>query len=230
MKLVLFDIDGTLLNSDGAGRRAIQRALVESFGTAGPEQHWFDGKTDPQIVHELMALAGIDRDVVEARLDHVFTRYVELLRDEIGRPGHAAAIYPGVAELLDALEATNGVTLGLLTGNVEAGAHVKLGAVGIAPARFRVGAFGSDHAVRAELPAIARARAGAMLGCELPGQAMVVIGDTPADLTCGLGVGARAMGVATGRYSVAELGAYQPAAVVANFRDTAAVVDAILSA
>ncbi len=230
MKLVLFDIDGTLLDSDGAGRRAIRRALTETFGTAGPERHWFDGKTDPQIVHELMELAGVDRAVVAERMDRLFARYVDLLRDEIARPGHAASAYPGVPELLDALDAMEGVTLGLLTGNVRPGAHVKLAAAGIAPARFRVGAFGSDHAVRSELPAIARARAAALLGRDVPGCAMVVIGDTPADLTCGLGVGARAMGVATGRYSVADLGAYAPAAVVADFRETRAVVDAILSA
>lgn len=230
MKLVLFDIDGTLLNSDGAGRRAIQRALVESFGTAGPEQHWFDGKTDPQIVFELMTAAGVERGTIEARLETVFTRYVELLRDEIATPEHTPSTYPGVAALLDALEAMDDVMLGLLTGNVEPGARVKLGAVGIAPGRFRVGAFGSDHAVRAELPAIARARAMALLGHELPGHAVAVIGDTPADLTCGRGVGARAFGVATGRYSEHELRAYEPVAVFADFADTAAVVRAIRDA
>ncbi|MDE3128711.1 MAG: haloacid dehalogenase-like hydrolase [Gemmatimonadota bacterium] len=230
MKLVLFDIDGTLLDSDGAGRRAISRALVEAFGTSGPGAHGFDGKTDPQIVSELMALAGVAPDLVAARMDGVFARYVECLREEIVQPGHAARVYPGVPELLDALEATDDVVLGLLTGNVKPGAEVKLGAVGLAPARFRVGAFGSDHAVRAELPAIAQARAGALLARGVPGRDMVVIGDTPADVTCGRGVGARAIGVATGRYSAADLGAHAPAAVFPDFRDTAAVVRAICSA
>ena len=230
MKLVLFDIDGTLLHSDGAGRRAIQRALIEAFGTAGPDQHWFDGKTDPQIVHELMELAGVDAATVESRLDGVFARYVELLREELAAPGHAATVCPGVPELLDALERHDDVILGLLTGNVQPGAHAKLGAVGIAPARFRVGAFGSDHAVRAELPAIARGRASSLVGGEFPGDAMVVIGDTPADLTCGRGVRARSVGVATGRYSVEQLSSYEPAAVFTDFRETSAVVAAILAA
>jgi phosphoglycolate phosphatase-like HAD superfamily hydrolase len=230
MKLVLFDIDGTLLNSDGAGRRAINRALVEAFGTSGPEQHGFDGKTDPQIVSELMTLAGVAPAVVEARLDTVFARYVEFLRDEIARPGHAATAYPGVAALLDALEAMPDIVLGLLTGNVKPGAEVKLGAVGIAPPRFRVGAFGSDHAVRAELPAIAQARARALLVRDVPGRDMVVIGDTPADVTCGRGVGARSIAVATGRYSAAELGSHDPVAVFPDFRDTATVVRAIVDA
>ncbi len=230
MKLVLFDIDGTLLNSDGAGRRAIQRALVETFGTAGPDQHWFDGKTDPQIVHELMALAGVDAPTVDTRLDAVFARYVEFLREELEAPGHAATVCPGVPELLDALERRDDVILGLLTGNVQPGAQAKLGAVGIAPARFRVGAFGSDHAVRAELPAIARGRASALIGRDFPGDAMVVIGDTPADLTCGRGVRARAVGVATGRYSVEQLSRYEPDAIFADFRETSAVVAAIVGA
>jgi phosphoglycolate phosphatase len=230
VKLVLFDIDGTLLNSDGAGRRAIQRALVETFGTTGPEEHWFDGKTDPQIVVELMTLAGIERPVVEARLETVFARYVEFLRDEIARPGHAATAYAGVPELLDALEAMDDVLLGLLTGNVKTGAEVKLRAVGIAPPRFRVGAFGSDHAVRAELPAIAQQRARALLDREVSGRDIVVIGDTPADLTCGRGIGARAIGVATGRYSAADLRTHEPAAVLQDLRDTSAVVGAIRGA
>jgi phosphoglycolate phosphatase-like HAD superfamily hydrolase len=130
--------------------------------------------------------------------------------------------------LLDALEMRGDVTLGLLTGNVQEGAHVKLSAVGINPARFRVGAFGSDHAVRAELPAIARRRAAAMLGAELSGSSITIIGDTPADLTCGRAVRARAVGVATGHYPVEELRRYQPAAVFADLRDTGAVVDALL--
>jgi phosphoglycolate phosphatase-like HAD superfamily hydrolase len=229
MKLVLFDIDGTLLHSDGAGRRAIQRALIEAFGTAGPDEHWFDGKTDPQIVHELMALAGVDAAAVDSRLDDVFARYVEFLHEELVAPGHAATVCPGVPALLDTLEERDDVILGLLTGNVRAGADAKLGAVGITPTRFRIGAFGSDHAVRAELPAIARGRASSLIGGAFPGDALVVIGDTPADLTCGRGVRARAVGVATGRYSVEQLSDYEPAAVFADFRETARVVDAIFA-
>lgn len=229
MKLVLFDIDGTLLHSDGAGRRAIQRALIEAYGTAGPDEHRFDGKTDPQIVQELMEMAGIDPGTIAERMDGVFTQYVEYLREELVAPGFAARTCPGVPELLDALEQRDDVILGLLTGNVQPGAHAKLGAVGIVPSRFRVGAFGSDHAVRAELPAIARQRMSAFLGSEFPGESMVVIGDTPADLTCGRGVNARAVGVATGWYSLDDLSAYEAAALFPDFRDTAAVVEAILA-
>jgi phosphoglycolate phosphatase-like HAD superfamily hydrolase len=228
MKLVLFDIDGTLLSSDGAGRRAITRALLDTFGVSGPAQHRFDGKTDPQIVHELMAAEGLADTVINARLDAVFARYVECLRAELVTPEHTATTYPGVPELLDALEMRGDVVLGLLTGNVAPGAHAKLGAAGILPSRFRVGAFGSDHAVRAELPAIALARARATLSADFPASAITIVGDTPADLTCGRGIGARAVGVATGRYSVHELSAYAAAAVFPDFRDTPAAVAGIL--
>ncbi|HET7630906.1 MAG TPA: HAD family hydrolase [Gemmatimonadaceae bacterium] len=228
MKLVLFDIDGTLLSTDGAGRRAITRALVEVYGVAGPDDHRFDGKTDPQIVHELMALAGIAPQRVEAGLQVVFERYAEFLRWELTSTAHTTVPNPGVPELLDALEMRGDVILGLLTGNVVPGARAKLGAAGILPSRFVVGAFGSDHAVRAELPAIAHARAKVILGVDLPAGDVTIIGDTPADLTCGRGIGARGVGVATGHYSVDDLAGYGAAAILPDFRDTAAAVRGIL--
>jgi phosphoglycolate phosphatase-like HAD superfamily hydrolase len=228
-RLVLFDIDGTILWTDGAGRRAVLGALEEHFGAIDPREHRFDGKTDPQIVRELMQHAGMTGSVIQERLPAALTRYVELLGEELGDDDHREKIYPGVAALLDALEARDDVLPGLLTGNVREGAVAKLTAVGIDAARFRVGAFGSDHADRPELPAIARRRAEALLGREIAGRDVVVIGDTPADMGCGRGIGARAIGVATGRYSVDELRACNAAAVFPDLADTAAVVRAILA-
>jgi phosphoglycolate phosphatase-like HAD superfamily hydrolase len=230
MKVVLFDIDGTLLWTDGAGRRAVHRALHEVSGTSPADGHEFDGKTDPQIVRELMRLGGADDATIDARLEEVLARYVELLHGELARDVHTGKTYPGIAALLDALEARDDVLLGLLTGNVHAGALAKLDAVGLARHRFRIGAFGSDHASRAELPAIARARAEALLGYSIPGADVVVIGDTPSDVSCGLGIGARAIGVATGRYSVEALRACNAAAVFSDLSDTEAVMRAILGA
>ena len=227
MKLVLFDIDGTLLLSDGAGRRAIQRALREVFGSTGPDDYHFDGKTDPQIVRELMRLDGHDDGRIDAEMRPLFERYVECLREELRNPAFRPYTLPGVPVLLDALEHRADVILGLLTGNLEAGARAKLGAVGLDPERFRVGAFGSDHELRPELPAIARARALRQIGVELAGDAIVVIGDTPADLTCGRALGARAIGVATGRYSTDELSGHHPVAVFEDLTDTASVLRAI---
>jgi phosphoglycolate phosphatase len=228
MKVVLFDIDGTLLWTDGAGRRAVNRALEDVFGAPVPDAHEFDGKTDPQIVRELMRLAGVADDAIDEGLPAALRRYVELLHQELKGADHRVKTYPGIASLLDALEARDDVLLGLLTGNVHDGALAKLEAVGLARDRFRIGAFGSDHASRPELPAIARARAELLLGHAVSGADVVVIGDTPADMSCGDGIGARAIGVATGRYSVADLGACNAAAVFADLSDTAAVMRAIL--
>ncbi|MDB4899269.1 MAG: hypothetical protein JWN53_1077 [Gemmatimonadetes bacterium] len=231
MKVVLFDIDGTILSTNGAGRRAVHQALQEVFGATAIEGHEFDGKTDPQIVRELMRLAGMTAEEVETRLPDAIARYVELLHAELGsEASHGSKVYHGVHDLLAALELRDDVLLGLLTGNVRAGARAKLTAVGIEPDRFKVGAFGSDHADRPELPDIARRRAEALLGIPIAGHDVVVIGDTPADMGCGRGIGARAIGVATGRYSVAQLAACDAAAVFADLSDTDAVLDAIFAA
>jgi phosphoglycolate phosphatase len=230
VKLVLFDIDGTLLLSDGAGRRAIQRALREVFGSTGPADYYFDGKTDPQIVRELMRLAGHGDDHIDARMATLLARYLELLRDELRSPVHHPYTLPGVPELLDALEARSHVILGLLTGNLAEGARAKLEAVGLDPTRFRVGAYGSDHEDRPELPAIAAERTRRELGIDVTGDAIVVIGDTPADLTCGKSLGASAIGVATGRYTVEQLRTHGPMAVFQDLSDTAAVTRAIVGA
>ena len=230
MKLVLFDIDGTILWTDGAGRRAIHRALTEVFGSTGPADYWFDGKTDRQIVRDLMRLDGHADAHIDARMDPLLARYVECLAGELGADTFNARLLDGVESLLSALEARDDIILGLLTGNVETGARAKLRAVGIDPDRFTVGAYGSDHEHRPELPAIAQRRVRDELGIDVAGGDIVVIGDTPADLECARGVAARAIGVATGRYPVAELQRHGAFAVFHDLTDTDAVVRAILDA
>ena len=228
MKLVLFDIDGTILLTDGAGKRAIHRALVEVYGSSGPDDHRFDGKTDPQIVRELMRIAGHGDEHIDARMSLLFERYVEYLDDELTRGSGDVRVMPGIPELLDTLDDRDDVVLGLLTGNLVAGARAKLMAAGIDPDRFSVGAFGSDHETRAELPAVAQRRAREELGLSIEGENVVVIGDTPADLSCGRAIGARAIGVATGHYSVEDLLSHQPAAVFPDLSSTEDVVRVIL--
>lgn len=227
-RLVLFDIDGTLLWSDGAGRRAIHRALIEIFGNAGPADHRFDGKTDPQIVRELMRVAGHEDTLIDERMSELFARYVVCLREELGDQTHRAEPLPGVLRLLNVLSRRDDVTLGLLTGNLVEGARAKLEAVGIDPDLFVLGAYGTDHEHRPELPAIAQRRAREILGVEIHGPDIVIIGDTPADVECGRGIGARAIGVATGRYTIEELAAHGAVAVFDDLTETDAVVRAIL--
>jgi len=212
-KLVLFDIDGTILWTDGAGRRAIHRALLAEMGTAGPVENFrFDGKTDPQIVRELLTLAGHPLAGSEPHISSVCQRYVELLREELAASEPSRLrIFPGIEAVMERLEARGDVLLGLLTGNVVEGASLKLTACGLAPSRFPVGAFGSDAADRAMLPPIAAQRAAALMGRMPSGHDVVIIGDTPSDVTCGSAIGARAIGVATGFYKRQDLehaGAY----------------------
>jgi phosphoglycolate phosphatase-like HAD superfamily hydrolase len=228
MKVVLFDIDGTILWTDGAGRRAVVRALEEVYGTSIPAGLEFDGKTDPQIIRELLELAGVEPERIHGAIDAALELYLSHLAGELAGDDHHGKTFPGIAELLDALEARDDVLLGLLTGNIRQGAVAKLTAVGLVHHRFRVGAFGSDHGSRPELPAIARRRAEELLGHEVSGKDVVVIGDTPADMSCGRGIGARAIGVATGRYSVDDLKACNPFAVFADLSDTEAVLRAIM--
>lgn len=228
MKLVLFDIDGTLLWTDGAGRRAMEGALHEVFGHHGDTAYRYDGKTDRQIAREQMRAAGIDDAVITARMDDVLHAYVLRLERELERDAATSRLCGGVPALLDALEAHDLATLGLLTGNIEKGARRKLTAVGVNFDRFHVNAFGSDHEDRPQLPTVAQRRAEQFFGAPMPGERMVIIGDTPADIHCGRSLGVRAIGVATGRYSVEDLAQHQPAAVFANLEDTDAVVAAIL--
>ncbi len=228
MKLVLFDIDGTLLWTDGAGRRAMEGALQAVFGRPGDPHYRYDGKTDRQIIREQMRFAGFDDDTISSRADAVLLDYVRRLDQELARDVAASRLCAGVPALLDAVEAAH-TTMGLLTGNIEPGAQRKLRAVGVEFARFRANAFGSDHEERPQLPAVAQRRAETLLGRPFPGDRIVIIGDTPADILCGRALGARAIGVATGRYGVDDLAAHGAAAVFETLEDTNAVLAAILA-
>lgn len=229
MKLVLFDIDGTILLTDGAGKRAIHRALIEVFGATGPEDHSFGGKTDPQIVRELMRLVGHGDDHIDARMAELLDLYVLYLRDELQSGADGVRVMPGVRELLDALDRRDDAIVGLLTGNLEEGARAKLRSAHIDPERFVVGAFGSDHEERGELPAVAQQRARERFGVHIGGADVVVIGDTPADIHCGRGVGARAIAVATGHYTMTELWAHMPVAVFPDLSATDDIVRVIFA-
>jgi phosphoglycolate phosphatase-like HAD superfamily hydrolase len=235
MKLVLFDIDGTLLWTDGAGRRAIHGALLDEAGAVGPiDSYRFDGKTDPQIVRELLTLAGHPAAEDDARIQAVCRRYVDHLRAELTKPTQTTKLMAGIVELLDALaplEAAGGALVGLLTGNLAPGAALKLRSAGLDPKRFRVGAYGSDSASRSQLPAVAAARAAALTGGgrSFAGPDVVIVGDTPQDVACGRPIGARTIAVATGFYDVAALRAAGAGYVFETLADTAAVLDAIFA-
>ena len=233
MRLILFDIDGTLLWTDGAGRRAIHRALLDEMGTAGPiDGYRFDGKTDPQIVRELLTLAGHSESDSDDRVAAVCRRYVDLLSAELAKPTHATKLYPGITDLLTALEPHESggrALVGLLTGNVQHGAALKLRSSGLDPTRFTVGAFGSDSHRRADLPAVAARRAAERTGRPFTGDDIVIIGDTPDDVACARPMGARSIAVATGFYDTATLRAAGATHVFENLGDTQAVLAALFA-
>jgi len=229
-RLVLFDIDGTLLTSMSAGRQALRAAFadeyddLEFFDTVR-----FDGKTDLQIIAELHAAAGFpDRASLESS-HRVLDRYLVHLESAVVDRAGRVRPCPGVPEFLDALDARDDVIVGLLTGNVVPGARLKLGAAGISFERFALGAYGSDSAHRPDLPPIAAERATLLFGRRPHGEEVVIIGDTPADVSCGESISARAVAVATGSYSVMELEATGAHATFANLADTSAVLKAIVT-
>lgn len=226
MRLVLFDIDGTILATKGAGRQAIKRALKDVFGAAGPVDAWpLGGKTDPLICYELMAEVGLSRAEVDAKLDEAIARYLHYLEAELESKA-TSRLMPGIVPLLESLARDERVTLGLLTGNVKTGARLKLGRHGLM-GYFRLGAYGCDHFERCELPAVAVERARALTGRHFLGKEVVIIGDTPADVACGRELGVRAIAVATGSFSREDLQACGPDFAFETLEGTDSVLDAI---
>ena len=225
-RLVLFDIDGTLLSAGAISSRALEAALVETFGTAGPAASYdYSGKTDPQIVRELMRGAGKDDATIEKlrplALERYRGRFAEWIRPEHVRPK------PGVVALLESLAGEAGVRLGLLTGNLEPCARLKLEPIG-ANRFFAFGAYGSDDEDRYRLPAVALARARETTGIAFEGPEAVIVGDSVHDVLCGRGLGVRAVAVATGQTAPPTLAEARPDALVADFSDKAAGLRAIL--
>ena len=203
-RLVLFDIDGTLLSSGGAGGSSLLFALREVFRRDfSHEGYTMSGKTDTQICLELMSSAGLMETEVLERLPRVWESYVSEMAVRLSN-GFEAKLYPGVREVVNRLHDDPRTLLGLLTGNIRAGASVKLDAVGL-DGFFEFGAFGDDHPDRCVLAEIAVQRGGEIAGRTFIGEEVVVVGDTPNDIRCARHIGARTVIVATGNYDIQQL-------------------------
>jgi phosphoglycolate phosphatase-like HAD superfamily hydrolase len=227
VKLVLFDIDGTLITSRGAGRRAMRSALERVFGAAGGiDQYDLSGRTDTRIVHDVMGALGWEPARVTERLDDFFEAYAGGLASEIGDGRHVVTL-PGVTAVVERLAASADVLLGLVTGNIEEGARIKLLPTGLWP-HFRVGAYGSDHMDRRRLPSLATRRAHALVGYPFAPREVVVIGDTPHDIDCARAFGAVAIAVTTGQYSRGALVADRPDFLFDDLGDVDRVLAAVL--
>lgn len=207
MKLLLFDIDQTLINTGGAGLRALDRACSKLLGLEkamdGISPH---GKTDPAIVREILSVRlGSKAPGVTAngRLESILESYVFFLREEV-ETSPSYRVLPGILSLLDELSPRPDVILGLATGNIETGARIKLGR-GDLNRYFSFGGFGSDSENRTELVRKAAQKAAAKSGVSVDPSDVYVIGDTPLDVDAGKAAGFKTVGVATGSYSTDQL-------------------------
>jgi len=222
-RIALFDIDGTLLDSGGAGRRAFVAALQSVLGREVPQEPYdFAGKTDRAILQALLERSGV-RDPDHALEACIMESYLDHLDVELARAS-SGGLYPGVAALLDALHGDPEFRVGLLTGNIERAAHKKLSHFGI-ERYFAFGAYGSDETDRDRLVGIARERARRMEGSPAVWDPRIVlVGDTPLDVRCARSGGVRILAVATGLFEESILAGCLPDALVTDFADTAAVL------
>jgi phosphoglycolate phosphatase len=219
-RLLLFDIDGTLIDSGGAGIQSLTDVLEEQFGISddlrGVE---IAGQTDTGIVHQILRKQNI---AVSKKTTAAFLeRYLEFLAREL--PQRNGTILPGVQELLLRLRARPQNVLGLLTGNVERGAKLKLSHYGIWDF-FEFGAFADDHHDRNELGPFAQGRAREKHAIDFAAADIDVIGDTPHDIACGKAIGARTIAVTTGSFSREQLAEHQPDRIVDDFSAVDAVI------
>jgi phosphoglycolate phosphatase-like HAD superfamily hydrolase len=216
IRVVLFDIDGTLIQSGGAGEKAFARVCETEFGVAnGAARLHFAGRTDPSIVRDFFQQHRIEPTSENFRrfFDQYLLHLDQFLRQVEG------SVLPGVHEMIRGLNALPQPPLaGLLTGNIRPGAQLKLSRYQLWPS-FRMGAFGDDHEDRNQIAAIARERAGRMLGETLTGEQILVIGDTPRDVECARAIGARSLAVATGRYTLTQLQDESPTWAVTTLGD-----------
>ena len=223
-RLLLFDIDGTLITSGGAGEGAIQDAMRERFGVNEDLVGiTLAGATDSTIARRLLEKHGLATTpencaiLLESYLRHLPLRM----------PVHDGRLLPGIVDLLELLKDRPECVLALLTGNLRRGAEIKLRHFGVWH-YFAFGALADDHQDRNELGNFARRRATEAHGIDFAPAEIYVIGDTPRDVECGKAIGARTVAIATGNYGVEELRAHAPDFLFAHLSDTEAVLSALL--
>ncbi len=214
LKLLLWDVDGTLVDVDGAGRRAFIAAMRECFGIAEAslQSVEFDGRTDTHIIKQLLDLYDLSFNEENHRaLESGYVRNID--RElSLGRP----RVLPGVKEILNGVEERPDLFQGLLTGNTTAGARTKMEFFGIS-SYFPFGGYGDEHFDRHAIGIDALQRASEYSGHNFDPECVYVIGDTPHDITCGQALGARTIAVATGKTSAEGLNQLQPTALFNEF-------------
>ncbi len=223
-KVLLFDIDGTLLDAGSIDRLSCQRALEDVLGYSTPNTGVeMDGKTYLRIAQELLIHTGIEADHIEAQthdlLDAINRHFIEAV------PSAVMQLLPGVRTLIDHLKEDPRFILGLVTGNIHEMAVHKLEAVGINPGLFSFGAFGDDHIDRNVLPELALDRINRTLRDPIPPERALIIGDTPYDINCAHHAGVKVLGVATGVYRSQDLAAYEPDFLMEDLSNSSQVLE-----
>lgn len=225
MKLILFDIDGTMLRTHGMGHESVVRALSDVAGQPiTTDGVFFSGKTDPQIMREVMRVNGLGHRVDAAFLADAQAAYSEAM--VASYDNDRVEELAGVRHVVEALAARDDVQLSLLTGNYERTAYLKVASIGLEH-HFPFGAFGSDAEARSDLPAIGVARAKAHTGRDFEGHDVIIIGDTEHDITCGRALGVFSVAVATGNYSRHDLAAHRPNLLLDDLRDPQPLFDVL---
>ncbi|MBI2214055.1 MAG: haloacid dehalogenase-like hydrolase [Acidobacteria bacterium] len=225
-RLVLFDIDGTILRDDGVAREAYAVALREIYGHERSLRPYdFSGLTDPQITRIVLGDAGYSSDEISSKIDALWEVYLREMRSRIS--GQRVRLMPGVVALLELLEGEGDAVLGLLTGNIEPGARIKLGSHEL-NGYFPFGAFGSDSAVRAELPPIAALRAAEHTGLRFAPCDVVIIGDSVHDIRCAVPYEATSIAVPTGPTPAEALIAESPTHFFETLEPGPRLLEAIL--
>lgn len=219
-KLLLFDIDGTLLTSGGAGERALRLALKNRFGIEDDlALIEIQGRTDSGIARRIFEVHGIAP--TPENLSAFLDGYLHHLAIELHR--NNGRLLPGIVELLNALKALPRVAVALLTGNLERGAEIKLAHYGVWH-YFEFGAYADDHHDRNQLGRFATARAFEKHGVEFLPENVFVIGDTPHDIECGRAAGAKTVAIATGNFSREQLAAHHPDYLFDDLSNAAGVI------
>ncbi len=222
-RILLFDIDGTLLDPQGEGLTFMKKALFDVYGTAGPiEMYDMAGKTDWRIITDLMRMAGVAEELIESRRSEAFLVYAQHLEEAV--PTLSIRLLPGVSELLKRILEDQSFIMGLVTGNVRELVPHKLHSAGLDPTIFQFGAYGSENIDRNVLPSLALARLEEIVQEPVALESVLVIGDTPHDVACARYAGVKVMSVVTGRFDRETLAAYMPDYLFDDLNDTEAVM------
>lgn len=230
MKLVLLDIDGTLLWSGGAGSAALRLALEAVYGTSGIlDQYDPGGRTVQEIVDGVLEAAGFTVDDIHAKLPQFYQTLEDKLRWLIASDRYQMQACPGALGMVDALTCRDDVVIGILTGNPQATARIKLQGAGFNLDDFAIGAYGDESSVRSKLVSYAVERASEYCGCQLKGREIIIVGDTVRDVEAGKTINALTIAVATGGDPIEKLRNSDADYVFEDLKNIPKIIDLMFS-